>query len=287
MYGRKTPPTSFLFATHEIRSHHSSEKRGKRSSPKRLNQSTAQTQLPEHWSLWTTARRIARRKLSKITAHAFHGFRSFAVRAVRERHFAGKADARQHRIQILGNSRSLTSSEIWTPTSRSSRTSLEFLMQQFSEDKQLGVAGAPYNRKAIFDSARDSFEGREFCGRPSPVVSPPMFPGNRRLRAEPRGRRGLDRRDDGAGCLVGKQNRFAEKRFHHHRAMSTAERGILAAHFSYGQKDYYLGGSPLWEIFPSRLSRDEKTISYRRHRRFARLLPCGSMRNKNVPYRRN
>ncbi|MGH7979594.1 MAG: hypothetical protein ACREE6_09480, partial [Limisphaerales bacterium] len=35
----------------------------------------------------------------------------------------------------------------------------------------------------------------------------------------------------------------------HHRMMSTAERGMLAAHFSYGQKDYYLGGSPIWEVF--------------------------------------
>jgi hypothetical protein len=31
--------------------------------------------------------------------------------------------------------------------------------------------------------------------------------------------------------------------------MGTAERSKLAASFSYGEKDYYLGGSPIWEMF--------------------------------------
>jgi hypothetical protein len=31
--------------------------------------------------------------------------------------------------------------------------------------------------------------------------------------------------------------------------LGTAERGRLASSFSYGQKDYYLGGHPIWEFF--------------------------------------
>ena len=42
---------------------------------------------------------------------------------------------------------------------------------------------------------------------------------------------------------------FQEKRFHHYRSLGTAERGVLAALYSYGEKDYYLGNSPIWEIF--------------------------------------
>jgi hypothetical protein len=42
---------------------------------------------------------------------------------------------------------------------------------------------------------------------------------------------------------------FPEMRFHHHRSMGTAERGELSALFSYGEKDYYLGGSPVWQAF--------------------------------------
>jgi hypothetical protein len=31
--------------------------------------------------------------------------------------------------------------------------------------------------------------------------------------------------------------------------MGTAERSPLKALFSYGEKDYYLGGSPVWQLF--------------------------------------
>jgi hypothetical protein len=42
---------------------------------------------------------------------------------------------------------------------------------------------------------------------------------------------------------------FPDKRFHHHRPMGTAEKGAVAAGFSYGEKDYYLGGSLVWQLF--------------------------------------
>jgi hypothetical protein len=42
---------------------------------------------------------------------------------------------------------------------------------------------------------------------------------------------------------------FPEKRFHHYRRLGTAERNLLKATFSYGEKDYYLGNSPLWQLF--------------------------------------
>jgi hypothetical protein len=44
-----------------------------------------------------------------------------------------------------------------------------------------------------------------------------------------------------------KTRSFREKSFFHHRSLGTAERGILASNFSYGEKDYYLGGHPVWE----------------------------------------
>jgi hypothetical protein len=46
-----------------------------------------------------------------------------------------------------------------------------------------------------------------------------------------------------------KTRSFPEKRFHHYRTLGTAGRSRTAASFSYGQKDYYLGGSPLWQVF--------------------------------------
>ena len=46
-----------------------------------------------------------------------------------------------------------------------------------------------------------------------------------------------------------KTRNYLERRFHHHRTMGTAERSGLAAMFDYGKKDYFLGGSPIWELF--------------------------------------
>jgi hypothetical protein len=44
---------------------------------------------------------------------------------------------------------------------------------------------------------------------------------------------------------------FPGKEYIHHRSMGTAEHGIVMSRFLHGQKDYYLGGDPLWEIFRS------------------------------------
>ena len=46
-----------------------------------------------------------------------------------------------------------------------------------------------------------------------------------------------------------KTRSFREKSFFHYRSLGTAERGRLASSFSYGEKDYYLGGHPVWEVF--------------------------------------
>ena len=46
-----------------------------------------------------------------------------------------------------------------------------------------------------------------------------------------------------------KTRSFAEKRILHHRPIGTAQRGEISAMYAYGQKDYYLGGSPIWQIF--------------------------------------
>src|SRR4029077_16795404 len=46
-----------------------------------------------------------------------------------------------------------------------------------------------------------------------------------------------------------KTRSFSEKLFHHYRTLGTAGRSSVAASFFYGEKDYYLGGSPIWQFF--------------------------------------
>ena len=78
---------------------------------------------------------------------------------------------------------------------------------------------------------------------------------------------------------------FREKSFFHHRTMGTAERGRLASSFSYGEKDYYLGGHPVWEMF---------RVAYRMTKRPYLLdgialgsgLPMGTPVSDTTPYLR-
>jgi biofilm PGA synthesis N-glycosyltransferase PgaC len=46
-----------------------------------------------------------------------------------------------------------------------------------------------------------------------------------------------------------KTRSFREKSFLHNRHLGMAERNLIAANFAYGEKDYYLGGHLVWELF--------------------------------------
>lgn len=46
-----------------------------------------------------------------------------------------------------------------------------------------------------------------------------------------------------------KTHTYTEKVVWHHRKIGTGNNNKLAAWFKYGQKDYFLGGHPLWEVF--------------------------------------
>jgi poly-beta-1,6-N-acetyl-D-glucosamine synthase len=124
---------------------------------------------------------------------------------------------------------------------------LEFLMQKFSEDARLGVAGTPFIENG-YDSARDSFEGENHVAGGCQLFRRQCFEEIGGYIGNPAG--GVDWIAVTTARMKGwKTCSFPEKRFHHYRSLGTAERGIIASLFSYGEKDYYLGGSPLWQLF--------------------------------------
>ncbi len=124
---------------------------------------------------------------------------------------------------------------------------LAFLMQKFSEDPELGLAGTPFTEKE-YDSRKDSFEGENFVAGPCQLFRYQCFQEIGGYVANRSG--GIDWIAAMTARMKGwKVQSFSEKRFHHHRTLGTAEKGILSALFSYGEKDYYLGGSPVWEFF--------------------------------------
>ncbi len=213
---------------------------------KTLDSVTAQTQLPEHWVIIDDG---STDRTAEIIENYVSRFPWISlIRRINRpnRHFSGKADAvnagckflETAAFDVIGN---LDADVSFEPDL------MEFLMQKFSADSQLGIAGAPYI-EGDFDSARDSFEGENFVAGQVQLFRRQCFHeigGYVKSRAG-----GIDWIAVMTARMKGwKVRSFAEKRFNHHRMMSSAERGMLAAYFSYGQKDYYLGGSPLWEIF--------------------------------------
>ena len=124
---------------------------------------------------------------------------------------------------------------------------LEFLMNKFAEDPKLGVAGTPFVENG-YDSARDSFEGENHVAGGCQLFRRQCFEEIGGYIGNPAG--GIDWIAVTTARMKGwKTCSFPEKRFHHYRSLGTAERGIVASLFSYGEKDYYLGGSPVWELF--------------------------------------
>jgi glycosyltransferase involved in cell wall biosynthesis len=125
---------------------------------------------------------------------------------------------------------------------------LEFLLGKFVEISDLGVAGTPLLSEGGYDSAADSFEGENYVAGPCQLF-------RRRCLEEiggyvPNKAGGVDWIAVTTARMKGwKTKSFSEKRYFHHRSFGTAELSPLSAIYSYGKKDYYLGGSPIWEVF--------------------------------------
>ncbi len=124
----------------------------------------------------------------------------------------------------------------------------EFLTRQFSEDPALGVAGTVFREEGGYRSERDSFEGHKHVSGQCQLF--------RRQCWEqiggyiPHRAGGIDDMAVTTARMMGWKTRsFREKSFFHHRHLGTADRGTVAALFAYGERDYYLGGHVVWEMF--------------------------------------
>jgi len=124
----------------------------------------------------------------------------------------------------------------------------EFLLGKFAEDPRLGVAGTAFTEEGGYNSATDSFEGQNYVSGQCQIFRRECFEEIGGYLANKAG--GIDWIAVVSARMKGWKTRsFREKSFFHHRPLGTAERGVLAASFAYGQKDYFLGGHPLWELF--------------------------------------
>ncbi len=214
---------------------------------KTLDSVVTQTVLPERWIIVDDGSTDRTAEIVESYAKR-HPWIQLLRRPRRlDRNFAGKVQAvtagldqaRSLEFEIIGNLDADISFE---------RDYMEFLLQRLSEDAELGVAGTPFTQDGGYDSARDSFEGDNYVAGPCQLFRYRCFQEIGGYVPNPAG--GVDWIAVMTARMKGwKVRAFPEKRFHHYRTLGTAGRGALGALFSYGEKDYYLGGSPVWQLF--------------------------------------
>jgi len=124
----------------------------------------------------------------------------------------------------------------------------EFLLGKFRDEPRLGVAGMVFREEGGYSSETDSLEGQLHVSGQCQLFRRQCFTDIGGYFANKAG--GIDWIAVTTARMMGWKTRsFREKFFFHYRHLGTAERSAFAAAFSYGEKDYYLGGHPVWELF--------------------------------------
>jgi glycosyltransferase involved in cell wall biosynthesis len=213
---------------------------------KTLDSVIAQTVLPERWVIVDDGSSDRTAEIVESYAKKFPWIRLIRNPKREGRNFAAKANAvnmalaqsQDVMFDILGN---LDADISFGPDH------FEFLLRKFADNSTLGVAGTAYTEEG-WDSMKDSFEGETSVHGACQLFRIECF---RQIGGYvPNAAGGVDWIAVTTARMMGWQTRnFPGRRFYHHRTMGTAERSEIGAMFDYGKKDYYLGGSPLWELF--------------------------------------
>ena len=207
----------------------------------------AQTRLPERWVIVDDGSTDRTAQIVEGYASRYQWIELFRMPQRINRSFAGKVHAFNAGLEragslefdVIGN---LDADLSFEPDY------LEFLIGKFAEDPRLGVAGTPFTEDDGYDTARDSFEGENHVAGGCQLFRRQCFEEVGGYIPNRAG--GIDWIAVTTARMRGWKTRsFPEKRFHHYRTLGTAGKGPLRALFSYGEKDYYLGGSPIWQLF--------------------------------------
>ena len=213
---------------------------------KTLRSVVSQTVMPEQWVIVDDASTDSTAQLVENYVRDYPWIELVRRTQRSERSFSRKVDAFNAGLQRLGSREFEVIGNLDADLSFDPEY-LEFLIDKFAEDPKLGVAGTPFVENG-YDSARDSFEGENHVAGGCQLFRRQCFEEIGGYIGNPAG--GIDWIAVTTARMKGwKTCSFPEKRFHHYRSLGTAERGIVASLFSYGEKDYYLGGSPVWELF--------------------------------------
>jgi glycosyltransferase involved in cell wall biosynthesis len=205
-----------------------------------------QTELPERWVIVDDGSTDRTAEIVESYLKPYHWIELVRQPNRPDRSFTGKAVAVNTALERLASVKFDVVGNLDADVSFAADY-MAFLMNKFTADPELGVGGTPFTEIG-YDSRNDSFEGENYVAGPCQLFRCACF---REIGGYVQSRSGgVDWIAVMQARMLGwKVRSFPEKRFHHHRPMGTAEKGKLAALFAYGQKDYYLGGSPIWQLF--------------------------------------
>jgi poly-beta-1,6-N-acetyl-D-glucosamine synthase len=207
----------------------------------------AQTVLPTRWVIVSDGSTDRTDEIVQ-SYQAEHKWIEF-VRAPghQERHFAAKVNCfntgykkiRAIDYQIIGNLDADISFE---------SDYFEFLLKQFAEFSKLGVAGTPFVEDGSHYDYR--FTNIEHVSGACQLFRRECFEDIGGYTPIKGG--GIDWVAVTTARMKGWKTRtFLEKTCIHHRRMGTAKNNVLMICFKNGQKNYFLGWHPLWQLFRS------------------------------------
>jgi glycosyltransferase involved in cell wall biosynthesis len=211
-----------------------------------LDSVVQQTYRPRKWVIVNDGSTDATVRIIEPYAAKYDWIELVNLPPRRDRNFAAKVEAfnaGQERVrnldyEVVGNLDADVSLE---------KDHFEFLLNKFDQNPRLGVAGTVF-REEGYNSETDSLEGQLHVSGQCQLFRRQCFDDIGGYFANRAG--GIDWiAVTTARMKSWKTRSFREKSFFHHRHLGTAERSTWAAAFSYGEKDYYLGGHPVWELF--------------------------------------
>lgn len=207
----------------------------------------SQSVLPKKWIIVSDGSTDRTEEIIKQYLTKYPWIELLQMPAHRDRHFAAKVHCfnagyekvKKTQYNIIGNlDADITFKEDY----------FEFLLRKFIDNPKLGVAGTPFVEGTSHYDFR--FTNIEHVSGACQLFRRECFEDIGGYIPIKGG--GIDWTAVTTARMKGWQTRtFTEKTCCHHRKIGTGNSNALIAQFKYGQKNYFLGGHPLWQLFRS------------------------------------